>query len=226
MSDDMKQNPYNSPAQVYGNTPSDYGVERPSGLTAVGVIGIILGVMNALAVVGGIAGLFINRYIKDMLPNVNPKPGSMEEAQLKMQFAIQEVSARFFFAHLVLIVVTAIVAFLLIRGGVGAVGRNPSARTLFVYGLVVATIQEIINGIVTTMIQMETFAIMRTFTESIKTGNAQEAEVVQMAMAGGMIFGMLIAVGWIILKLVYFIVSLRLLNKPQVLAYYDSELRG
>jgi|GEM_PF-6011540 hypothetical protein len=223
MSDDMK-NPYNSPANVY-DTPGF--TERPKGVMAIGVIGIILGGMNALAAFGGMIGFAVNVFFKEffqklMIPNMNPAPGSHEEVQLKMQLAMQAVGEKYLVAQFLLAILAAVVAYMLIRGGIGAIRQVPSARKLFIYGMAVGIIQEILNGVATTMVQMETFGIMKTMAESLTANNQPGAEAAQMVIMGSMMLGVVMAVIWIVLKLVYFGIGLKILNKPSTVEYYGS----
>ncbi len=192
--------------------------QRPSGLTAVGV----------LCMVGGMVGLFsglftlLNVFFGAALGAAFIAPGEAGDAQREMQASIQAVGERYFIGNLITSVGTTILGACLLTGGIG-VFRTPAwGRTLIRRALILAILLECMKVAIYVMSQVEMMPIMEEYMQKLMTkpGGAAPPPAVGSMMKVFTFIGLGIWLVWAMLKLGLYVWGRVYLKKPTVLSYF------
>jgi hypothetical protein len=201
---------------------------RPGGLTAVCVLAIILGflalgsafgttcgvVMNLL---GGVGGMFSSGM-----------GGELEEIQVKMYREVAAFSNQFVVIHVLIILLLVVLGTALLVGGFRSMKLIEAGRRTLVAACSAAILFEIVRCGWMLFEQMQTMAIMRTnlsrITDSLADG-AGPARAMQGIMSVSLYAGVVFAVGWLALKLAYFIFAVIYLRKDSVRRIFDAGTR-
>jgi len=156
-------------------------------------------------------------------PGLNPE---LQEAQQRVQQEIQAVQDRFWVPNFVLAGAHMVVATLLLTGGIQALRRVRPGRRLLVTACLSAIVFELVRGAVQTVIQVQVLSVtMQFFGQMIEASMEQAAEMAEwLAWFSrlAMLAGLLLAIGWVLAKLVFYSVAVWYLQKPVVGQYLDN----
>lgn len=130
---------------------------RPSGLTAVCMIAIVLGSLGLLGSLMAIVSLVAGPRIQEAFSAPFQQPGGdrMAEAQRAMQQKIQAVADRYRWPNAGFAVVNLAVATALVAGGIMGLNRAHWARTLLIAAFAFAIVFEIPRTVVNICMQSE-----------------------------------------------------------------------
>ena len=192
--------------------------QRPGGLTTIGVLCIVGGI------VGILSGLFmlLNIFFGAALGSAFTMQGPQQQAQQEMQSSMQAVATRFFVGNLISSVGTLVVSLCMLTGGVGVFRKPAWGRTLLRKTFLFAILLECLRVGIYTMTQLEMMPVMETYMQKMMTqpggGNPP------MAVGGMMKVMTLIGLGmwlmWAALKLGLYIWGCSYLKKPSVINYF------
>jgi hypothetical protein len=191
-------------------------------LKTIAVIAIVLGAMGLFSALAATAGLLVGSKLQMAFSPAN-QPGmtpELRDAQQAMQDDMQALQDRFRPYNQVLVVLHAILAFFLLAGGIQTLRLVPAGRKVFLAACGVAIVFELIRAVVQGILQVQVGSLM-----AVHMGKMMEAQRTAPAGLGGMMsavarivvfVGLAIGLVWVVAKLVYFVMSIRILRKPEV----------
>lgn len=212
----LAANPY--AANLPGLDGTAPGHSRPGGLTAVGVLCIVGGI------VGTLSGAFalLNLFFGAAMANAFVMPGPQQAAQEQLNAQIQLIGNRYYIPNLLVSCGTLVVGVGLLVGGVGVFRTPPRGRTWIRRTLLAAIFLECLKAVVYTLTQLDMVPVMETYMQQIMAKSGGNAG--QGAMGSMMRVMTWIGIGmwllWTVLKLGLYIAGRRYLKRPDVIDYY------
>jgi hypothetical protein len=195
---------------------------------AICIVAIVLGGAGVATALMGAVGLVVGRQMQAAFSGVN-QPGvsqELQDVQLKTQQEIQAVQERFLGINAVLLGAHAIVAGMLLTGGIQALRRVRPGRKLLVAACSAAIVFELVRGSVQTVIQLQVLSVTTHFFEQMMEASMEQAadlaEWLVWFSRLAMVAGLALAIGWILVKLVFYCVAVWYLRKPVVCEYLDN----
>lgn len=201
----------------------------PGGLTAVCVLAAVLGVVGSLT---GCSGLFTQVFASQMQQAMANLPGGANspaiELQKEMNAKTLAITRRYAWFTIPLLVAKVAVEIVILAGAIMSWGLKPRGRSWLRAGLIAAIVVESLQIVPTLKMQHETFEVMGEFMPKMLA--AQPGAQNHPAGMGGVmstmstamgIVSMIIAVGWLAAKLVYYVLSIRYLRKPSIVALFE-----
>jgi hypothetical protein len=191
-------------------------------LKTVAVIAIVLGAMGLFSALTATAGLLVGSRLQMALSPAN-QPGmtpQLRDAQLAMQNDMQALQDRFQPYNLVLVVLHAILAFFLLAGGLQSLRLVPAGRKLFLAACSIAIVFELIRAVVQGILQVQMGSLMAVHMQKMMEAQSNAPPGLGNMMSSfariGIVIGLAIGLVWVVAKLVYFVISIRILRKPEV----------
>ena len=115
---------------------------------------------------------------------------------------------------------------MLLTGGIQALRRVSPGRKLLVAACLAAIVFELVRGVVQTLIQVQVLSVTTRFFEQMMEASMEQAAELAEWLAWfsrlAMVVGLLLAIGWILIKLVFYSVAVWYLRKPAVCQYLDN----
>jgi hypothetical protein len=189
---------------------------------------MILGALGLLNALMAVVGLVFGSQIQGAFgPGAQPgMPQEMVDAQKQMQVELQAVQDRFWAANAVLTSLHVLVASTLLVGGIQCLRRVSPGRRILLTACCAAIVFEIASGIVKAFVQMETASVTTRSMERMMeaTGSQAPPEVAEFMLIAakvGVVVGAAFSLALIIAKLVFYLLSIRHLRKPEVRDYLD-----
>jgi hypothetical protein len=201
---------------------------RPTGLTTVCVLAILLGGAGFLmACLGLVSNVFESQW-QQSFAGMQPGPNNPQfEIQRDMQARLQAISGRYKWALIPLAVAKMFVEAALLVGALMAWGLKPRGWSWLHGALIAALVFEIIHTIPVLMLQRETQSVMsEMMTKTMATqrgGNAPPPGVenfmsAMMSAVGFM--SMVFALVWLGAKIAFYALGVRYLRKREVVALF------
>ncbi len=209
-------NPYKSSAPSF--VPP--APTRPGGVTAIGVLSIVLGAMGLLGGCAGSVGLFINPMMQGAL-QPGPNANSIEKAQADMNAQINAVSQRYIVPNVVLMVGVLVLGSALLWGGIQLLRTRPGAPTWLFYTFMALIVFELLRTVFYIFVQLQLLPVVEEFAQRIgrdAPGNPAMGDTMVTVMRASMYVGIVIGVGWPLIKVIVYGLSMRYLAKPEIMA--------
>jgi hypothetical protein len=150
----------------------------------------------------------------------------VQDLQRDMQRGIQAVQDQFLAVNAVLLAGHVIVAAGLLLGGIQSLRRKLPGRKILIAACLSAIAFELIRGTVQAFIQVQLMSVMtRFFQEMMQVSMneaAEAAEWVAWSARAAMVVGVLMLIGWILAKVVFYSFAVWYLRKPAVRQYLDT----
>lgn len=195
---------------------------------AVCIVAIVLGGAGVATALMGAVGLIVGKHLQAAFSGPNP-PGmsrELQEVQRQAQQQIQAVQDRFWIPNFILTGAHMIVATLLLTGGIQGLRRVRPGRQILVAACLAAIAFELIRGSVQAVMQIQVLSVTMGFFEQMMEASMEQAAELAEWLAWfsriAMVAGLLLASGWILIKLVFYSVAVWYLRKPAVCQYLDS----
>lgn len=229
-------NPYEFAEQSSGAT----GMPRmkPSGITPIGVIAIILCALGALGglmqLAAPLMGSFMKGIQQDVIDQAAENPG---DPAMQMQSEIQKqsmvVQEKYSTANLAIGGIMAVACLAVVVSAGMTMNGSSAGRGFFAIMCLVILFCDLGKSAVTAMQQREAIggmdaSIQKFINAEVERDdeNAEAAEgVAQFAgwmMKAASIFALVWTIGWFLLKAFFWIYSWRYLNRPEVKDFYDD----
>ncbi len=226
--------PYKSPESYQmGFTGTMPGV-RPTALTVVCIISIVLGALVAMSSATAAVMLPFQRAFAGMVapppaiaPGATPTPQQeMQKIQSDMQRQIAEVNGKYFWILMPLHIVQLIIAIWLIVSAVRTLSLSMDGRASFVTALLVMIGLEVCFAIPLFMTQMEMQPIMGSMMEKLTKvqpgGNPAGAEMVGTIMKASLIAGMVLAGCFILTRVGFYSYAVSYLRREDIVKLCDK----
>ena len=205
----MSQNPYQSNPTLPQATSVPQ--QKPGGLTAIAVICLILGSLGALMALFGIVMLFFQGSMNQFQA---AQPGGPPPEFLAEMEALQ---ASQFIPTLIVNGCNVIIGSLLAIGSIGVLGTKEWGRNLLRNALLAAIFFVVVRGIYGMWVQYNS---MSAISKMLPSG--EDTATVQAIVQGGIIFGIVIGVIWMVVMIGFYIWSRIYLNKPPIRALFGA----
>ncbi len=205
---------------------------RPGGLTAVCVLATVLGGAGLLT---GCSGLFSQLFASNMqeaftaMPGIAKSPGA--DVQKEMNTKLLAVSRRYIWITVPLVVLKVAIESILLAGAIMSWGLKPRGRSWLLTALLAAIVVESLQIVPMMIMQRETFAVMSEFMPKMIAAqphaDQQPAGMGNFMSTASSALGyvsMIVAVGWLTAKIVYYAFAIRYLRKPSVAAVFESTM--
>ncbi len=225
----MEANPFEfSPDQGGGNVVAS--LRRPERIVPIGVISIILASMGLLAVMGGIAGEVFNSAMgAQMVEAFEKSDDPALEAQAEMQRKSLDVQRRYRIPTRVLLFIGLVVCSLLLVSAAMVLRTSALGRRLFLFALIAVVVFDLGKTTLQLFIQSETMQVLG---QNLPGLVAQDPEIdaeqvgqIESVMGGvmnGVFIAMVVfAIAWLTVKLVFYYLAYRYLNRPEVVAWFE-----
>ena len=191
-------------------------------LKTIAVIAIVLGAMGLFTALLSTAGLLLGSKLQMAFSPAN-QPGmtpQLRNAQCAMQNDMQALQDRFQPFNLVLVVLHAILAFFLLAGGIQSLRLVPAGRKLFLAACSIALVFELIRAAVQSLLQVQMGSLMAVHMQKMMEAQTSTpagfGDMMSSFARIGIFIGLAIGLIWVVAKLVYFVIAIRLLRKPEV----------
>ncbi len=217
-------NPANPYSDAILQSPPTFDVRlRPTGVTVVGVLACVLGMM-------GLAmgcWMLIHTIVGPRIAQAFTQAGPNQQAQMEMNDRMEQLSLEYRTVNVATSLGAMILGAALFIGGIGTIRGRPWARTLLVRAFLVAMIFECFRLVPATMMQFEILPIMEQFMQRVTTDpsgkNPSPPPMAASFAKAMMLIGVCIGVGWLVIKLACFGFCGRYLSRPHVRAFFDSD---
>ena len=229
-------NPY-QPPQEFGQSAEDFDGprRRPSGLTAVCVISIIvgaLGVLGALQTLGAAAfqGAMQKSFSMPSQPGMSKDFAKVQKAQEEMQREIQAVSHKYLPFTCTAAVVNMAISVCLLVGGIMLMKMNPKVRTFMIAVFAVGIVYVMINSVIVVFVQLDMGAVMARVMPQMmvaagpkgEPGAEQGAAFMATAAKIGIYIGIAITLAWALFNLIFYAVGARYLSRPNIRRLFEQ----
>lgn len=219
---------YQPPPLAPDIVPVRNSAPRFGRVKAICIVAIVLGGAGGATALMGAVGLVLGRQMQAAFSGVN-RPGVSQELQdieQKTQQEIQAVQERFLGINAVLLGTHAIVAGMLLTGGIQALRRVRPGRKLLVAACLAAIVFELVRGSVQTLMQVQLLSVTAHFFEQMMGASLEQAAELAEWFVWfsrlAMVAGLVLAIGWILVKLVFYSIAVWYLRKPAVCQYLDN----
>jgi energy-converting hydrogenase Eha subunit C len=209
----------------------------PTGLKAICIIAMILGAIGLLMALASGAQLALGSQMQTAFA---PGPGAgdaqLQELQGQMQEQINTIVARYLPWHVVSALLHAISAVLLLVGSIMTLRRSTTGRQILILACAVSIIYVISNGILEAVVQMQTIPVVQSFMGDAMAeaadkagggGDAQQAkmaaEMIPKFIMAAVFIGMAFSALFILIKIVFYGVSVFYLRKPHIRAFFPAD---
>ncbi len=219
--------PYSSPSMDFTSPYSpvmahDVTGVRPIGLTVVGVLCTLDGIIGVLLGLMGVVQLFFAQHIANAF---TAGSGPMMEAQQKMQQQVQTVNDAFFVPNLIGMLALLVLSVVFLVGGIGLLRDRNRARLILRKAMLFAIALEISRLVLQSIIQIKMMPIMEGYVADLTAGANNQggsAAMSQFAMIG-VVVGIVMWLIWSMIKVGLLIWGRIYLNRPNVIDYMSLQ---
>lgn len=192
--------------------------ERPGILTAIAIIGIVLGSCGVLGSLGGLAGILL----QDRLSSVQTG-AALPQEQRQLLEQTNELNRAYRVPTTIATLANLVASTLLIVGGALTLARKAVALGLMMNTVIAALVVDLFSAGFTVFMQIKlrplTEEMMRSAAADLPPGaDAAMGSVMSAAVWVGAVF----TVFWLLCKLAYYIVAMVALKKPAVKAWFNE----
>lgn len=187
--------------------------ERPGILTAIAIIGIVLGSLGLVGALLGAAGT----VVQDLTSL--EAAGQAQQAQLEIAKQMNEIAREYRVPTVVAAVANFVVSALLIVGGALLLGRKPVARGLMTVAVVAAIVVDGFSAALGIYIQIEVAPLSQEMMRSLAadTNMPPGADAAMDSVLSAMAWvGWAMAAFWLLCKVAYYVVTFVALKRPTV----------
>lgn len=221
----MSSNPYSDePYLAQSVRPAG---TRPGGLTVVAVLAIVLGVLGLMGACGGGVGLLATPYLQGAM---KPAPGasSLERMQFELNQETLAINERYFALHMTVQVFLLIVAGCLTVGGIQVLRLRPGGRKFLIYTFFALIAFEFLRTVLLVFVQLQILPVVEAGMNRLlreAAGGKDEPMLKFMAQFtyAAAIFGMVVMLGWALIKIVIYGLSARYLSKPDIIGLFEAK---
>jgi len=203
-------------------------VERNGMLKTLSIIAIISGALGLFSILSGVAAIVFEDVIESAFIQ---NQGEIAKVQKEMQTELKEkleLWKPFTYGSLFL---KAGVVSLLLFGGVKAYRMASDGRKLLLTAFVAGILFEALSLYPMFRVQQLTVEVTTKYQKRLMEAQQPpgakmpvEAEAIfETAMKIGLLIGLLITVGWILLKLLFYAYGIYYMRKPEVVTLYEGE---
>jgi len=215
---------------------AEYAVERPSGVTTIGVIAIVLGVLGGFGGLAGVFGPMAGKAIQQKI--ITAAEANPEDAELQMQADLQKktmaIGDKYAAMNMIIGAVMLIACIALLVAAIMALRGSPTGRSMLAAMCLLLLVCDLGKTILQVIQQREVMSGMEgamsgmlQADENLQGEQGEKAqEMIGFVVKAGVIVGMVMAVGWFLLKAAFYFYASRYLNRPDVKSYYDARATG
>ena len=198
---------------------------RPTGLTVICVLAIVLGGLGTLtAVITGVQ-LAVGKQLQQSFQSMGNPDTELQKLQQEMQDEIWAVTKRFIVPNVVLAIAKFGLCAALLYAAIRTLQLRDSGRRLLAWICTLLIAFEITALIVFIVFESQVHPIMTKYMPEMMAGpnggDAQAADFGAIAASGAIIFAIVVQAVWVLAKVIYYGVSLRYLRKPAIRELFE-----
>jgi hypothetical protein len=203
--------------------------KRPGGLTAVMLVGIVLGSLGTCGGLSSIVSLAMQdqmqAFSRQMAEVSSQGNQTLLDQQLVLQERVNELSEEWkpaLYSHQI---VNLLASLVLLAGGILLLKWKPNGPEIFTAGAVVSILADGGGGVIQVLYQLEIGTVLQEYMSGLTSDPALAGAERSMSAIGtastraGMFFG----VAWVALKLGFYGYGIMLLRKPAIRALFAKE---
>lgn len=200
--------------------------KRPGGLTAVVIVGLILGSLGTCGGLSSVVSLAMqdqmqafSRQMAEMSAQGNP---TLLEQQLVMQERVNELNQQWkpaLYSHQI---VNLLASLVLLAGAILLLKWKPSGPEIFTAGALASILADGGGGVIAVLYQLEIGTVLQEYMSGLTSDPALAGAEASMNAIGAASTraGMLFGVAWVAIKLGFYGYGIVLLRKPNVRALF------
>jgi hypothetical protein len=200
--------------------------KRPGGLLAIAIVAITLGVLGTCGGLSTIASSLAHSEIqalsRDMVDASSMGNEALRQQQLALQDSVEALTERWRPALLAHQVLNLIASLALLAGAIQLLRWRPGALMLFAAAAIASIAVDIGGGVIQILYQQATSALMRDYAAGLTaaTPGALGDRTVGAVMQASAVTGLVMAVGWVVVKLGFYSASLVYTRRADVRALF------
>jgi hypothetical protein len=199
--------------------------KRPGWLTAICVGAIVLGSLGLLSALGGAATLLMGDFYQKTMMRMQTagQPPAVAKSFQKLQDEMKAVADDWKGVNAGLLFLQFLVAGGLLAGGILTMRLRPNGRNLLLKVFLVAILLDGVRAIPSTLIQIETMAVMERYMSNVAAGSPSGRQtprkmppMVKQFMRAGVLIGVGFMMLMLALKMAYYIAGILYLRRPSI----------
>jgi len=198
----------------------------PTGLKAVCIIAIVLGALGTLISCGGAASLAIGPALQSAfnMPAQQGMNPEMVRAQEELQTQMTAIGNEFMPFTIATVVVHLLSGLALLLGGIFTLKLSTTGRAILLTGCVLAILYELINGVLSVVVQLRMMPAVQKFMDQAlqRGGQAEMGSAFGRFMLAGMLVTLGISLVAMLVKLAFYVFSVVYLKKSHITAYFAA----
>ena len=222
----MTENPY---SEMDAASPEYVGSieHRPSGITLIGVLALILASLGLLGAATAIASPMLAKGLQQsMIKEAEEKPDRPDlQANAKMQQDAMELSEKYYVPTMVVHGVVMLLCLAMFAGAIMLLTGSATGRALLVSLFLVILVCDTGKAVLTYVMQSEQMSKMNDGVSDIFAGQEMPEDTQEIASTMVKVFSILAVVltaGWFLVKAFFYIWAWRYLKKPEVVAWFAN----
>jgi hypothetical protein len=221
------QNKPQPPLNPYDPSTFVMPPKKPGVLTAIGVMGVVLGVLGVMSSCMAVAAL----PFQSQLQTAFSQPSSKDPAlriQAEMNSAMAQVQQDYFAVSMTLSVLNLALSAWLLAGGIMVLRTRRAGRPLMIYALLTVIAFEVLRTVFGVIIQLEMMPITTDFADRLGREAAPNSPMASMGpmMKGAAIFGMVLGLIWPLGKIIMYALSARYLASKPIVEYFEKNAKS
>jgi hypothetical protein len=227
LTDTAKPNPFTDVSPYRAGQLPELAARRPSGLTAICIIAIVLGVIGLFSgVLKGVNAVF-GAEMQQAFGSMGAVTQEQAKIQQEMQAALAAEMKRFAIANGVLSVCQLVLCGALVYSGLKTLGLKPAGRQLLLAICVGILVYEIAQLVTVVIQQMSMIPIMELYMPRMMKApsgnNAGTEQFGQIIARMSIIVGIVMQCAWTLIKFVFYVLAIRYLRSAKIIALFDPK---
>ncbi len=198
--------------------------KRPNGLLAVAIVAIILGSLGScggiISIVGQLTQSQMRAFSRQMAEVSSMGNEEVLQQQVAMQERIEALSDSWRPAILAHQILNLIASMVLLVGAIQLLRWKPNAPTLFVAAAIASIAVDIGGGVVAILFQQATAAVMQDYAAQLGATMPGSDRAMGAMMDASASVGIVMGIGWVVLKLGFYSGALVYARRPDVRALF------
>ncbi len=202
---------------------------RPGGLSVICAVAIMLAVLGLLIGLGGLLSLASQARLRQAMAAMQ-QAGNQPLARVQQEFndRMFDITNRYRWATVPLMIAKIAVEIGLLAGAIFSLRLDRRGGTWLTRALFAAIVVEALYAVPTMLIQRETreatTEMMSKMMAAGRGGQGPPAGAQDFAAVFGSVIGivsLVVAVGWLVAKIIFYLISIRYLQKPEIARLFE-----
>jgi hypothetical protein len=225
----MSNNPFSDsgfksppPPNAYDPAAFQMPPKKPGALTAIGVMGVVLGILGLMTACIAVVALPFQSKLQTAFNQSSPNDPPAVKIQQEMNAAMAAVQDKYFLPNMTFSVLHLVLATCMLIGGILVLRGRPAGRSLMIYVLLAAIAFEVLRTAFAVMVQLEVMPITSEFMEKMmkEAGPNGPGRAIARMVSGLSIFGIIMGLIWPLGKIIVYGLSARYLASKPIVEHF------